>query len=64
MMKLCMISGSRPKELSPTHVQLLNNMSANKKKRLDCFRDTTRNQEKYNVKDFLSNTANHDKMIV
>ena len=39
MMHMHMISDQHTKELNPSHVQLLNTMFANKKKRLDCFND-------------------------
>jgi hypothetical protein len=39
MIHMHMISDKQTKELNPSHVQLLNTMFANKKKRLDCFND-------------------------
>ena len=39
MIHMHMILDNQTKELNPSHVQLLNTMFANKKKRLDCFND-------------------------
>ena len=39
IIQMHMISDHHTKKLNPSHVQLLNTMLANKKKRLDCFND-------------------------
>ena len=50
MINMHMISDSEIKELSPSHVQLLNTMFANKKKRLDCFNDMIKGKVKHGSK--------------
>ncbi len=53
MINMNLISDSKTKVLSPHHVQLLNTMFANKKKRLECFDQTKKKQEKYIAKTIL-----------
>jgi hypothetical protein len=45
MIHMRMISDQHTKELNPSHVQLLNTMFANKKKRLDCFNDRVKERK-------------------
>ncbi len=59
-----MILDKSTKELSPCHVQLLNTMSANKKKQLDCFNEALRPKEKYCTNLCFCQAANHDVIII
>ncbi len=60
-----LISDSSIKELTQQHVQLLNTTFANKKQRLDCFNEKTKNSlEKQDSGSVLQQVATHNKIIV
>ena len=64
MINMHMIADSEIKELSPSHVQLLNTMFANKKKRLDCFNDIIKGKVKHGSKLLSLQKAIHDEIDV
>ena len=50
--------------MNPSHVQLLNTMFANNKKRLDCFSERGKAKEMHDTNLSLRQAAKHDEIIV
>ena len=59
-----MITDKSIKELSPRHVQQLNSLFANSKKRLDCFHETIGTKGMHDKNISLRQEAKHDEIIV
>ena len=57
MIHMQMITDRHTKELNPSHVQLLNTMFANKKKRLNCFNDREKEREESKLRRAAGNVT-------
>ncbi len=63
MINMNLISDSKTKELSPHHVQLLNTMFANKKKRLECFNEKKKKRKNTLQKRFCAQRLRTMKLL-